>query len=56
MTPSSDIEARHRLRLAVGNGLQADVWEKFRDRFAIPQILEDACSDRGGPIALQSGR
>ena len=29
-----------RLRLAAGNGLQADIWEEFQARFAIPKILE----------------
>ena len=32
--------SRHRLRLACGNGLRADVWEKFRQKFQIPRILE----------------
>src|SRR5271163_417129 len=33
-------EAQHQLRLACGNGLSADVWEKFQSRFHVPQILE----------------
>lgn len=33
-------ERRHRLRLAVGNGLRPDVWDRFQQRFAIPRILE----------------
>jgi fatty-acyl-CoA synthase len=33
-------ETSHRLRLCCGNGLGADVWAKFRERFAIPRILE----------------
>ena len=33
-------EAQHQLRLACGNGLGADVWERFQNRFHIPQILE----------------
>jgi fatty-acyl-CoA synthase len=39
-TPVHPAETRHRLRLACGNGLRADVWAGFRDRFAIPHILE----------------
>ncbi len=31
---------QHRLRLACGNGLRADVWEKFQQKFHIPRILE----------------
>jgi fatty-acyl-CoA synthase len=38
--PSHPNEMRHRLRLACGNGLRADIWEEFRRRFRIPQILE----------------
>ena len=33
-------ERAHSLRLCCGNGLRADVWEQFRVRFGIPQILE----------------
>jgi len=31
---------QHRLRLACGNGLRDDVWEKFQEKFNIPRILE----------------
>src|ERR1700722_15944040 len=34
------ISPAHRLRLACGNGLRADVWESFQDRFDIPRIIE----------------
>jgi fatty-acyl-CoA synthase len=37
----------HHLRLAVGNGLSADVWETFQTRFAIPQILEFYAATEG---------
>ncbi|XP_076105117.1 long-chain fatty acid transport protein 2-like [Mytilus galloprovincialis] len=30
----------HKIKVAVGNGLRKDIWEKFRDRFNIPQIVE----------------
>jgi fatty-acyl-CoA synthase len=30
----------HRLRLACGNGMSADVWTAFQKRFAIPRVLE----------------
>ena len=45
--PSSEREARHRLRLAVGNGLRGDIWEEFASRFAIPQILEFYAATEG---------
>lgn len=38
--PPCDAETRHRIRLACGNGLGAEVWTKFQERFRIPQILE----------------
>jgi fatty-acyl-CoA synthase len=38
--PSHSHETRHRLRLCCGNGLRGDIWEEFRQRFRIPQILE----------------
>jgi fatty-acyl-CoA synthase len=43
---SSD-ERKHRIRLACGNGLRPDVWESFKDRFRIPQILEFYAATEG---------
>ena len=40
-------EARHALRLACGNGLRADVWVPFQERFRIPQILEYYAATEG---------
>jgi fatty-acyl-CoA synthase len=45
--PERANERAHRLRLCCGNGLQADVWNKFQDRFAIPRILEFYASTEG---------
>ena len=39
-SPAHPDERSHSLRLVLGNGLRPDIWEKFRDRFAIPHILE----------------
>jgi fatty-acyl-CoA synthase len=39
-SPPSPNETRHRIRLACGNGLRPDLWEEFKTRFQIPQILE----------------
>jgi len=33
-------ERQHKLRLAFGNGLRADVWAEMKQRFRIPEILE----------------
>jgi fatty-acyl-CoA synthase len=38
--PSDPFERRHRVRLGCGNGLRADVWTPFKERFRIPGILE----------------
>lgn len=39
-TPESPDDRRHRLRIAVGNGMAEDVWAKFQARFGIPQVRE----------------
>jgi fatty-acyl-CoA synthase len=36
-----------RIRLCCGNGLRADIWEPFRKRFRIPQILEFYAATEG---------
>lgn len=38
--PAHPDERRHRLRLAVGNGLRPDVWDRFQARFGVQRILE----------------
>ncbi len=38
---------QHRLRLCCGNGLRADVWEKFQEKFAVPRILEFYAATEG---------
>jgi fatty-acyl-CoA synthase len=43
----SEFENTHRLRLACGNGLRGDIWEAFRLRFSIPQILEFYAATEG---------
>ena len=45
--PPSELETRHRLRLACGNGLRHDVWAPFQARFQIPQILEFYAATEG---------
>jgi fatty-acyl-CoA synthase len=39
-SPPTDNETRHRIRLVCGNGLRPDLWNEFKSRFRIPQILE----------------
>ena len=38
--PARSEEHMHKLRLAFGNGLRPDVWERMVQRFRIPSILE----------------
>jgi fatty-acyl-CoA synthase len=45
--PPTMQERAHRLRLVCGNGLRADVWEKFQERFAIPRIREFYAATEG---------
>ena len=46
-TEASPEEVEHRIRLACGNGLSAEVWDAFKDRFRIPQILEFYAATEG---------
>ena len=46
-SPAQRREAEHRLRLCCGNGLRADIWERFQRRFRIPQILEFYAATEG---------
>jgi fatty-acyl-CoA synthase len=45
--PHRPRERAHRIRLCCGNGLQADVWEKFQARFKIPRIFEFYAATEG---------
>jgi fatty-acyl-CoA synthase len=38
--PAAPSERSHGLRLCCGNGLGGDIWQKFKERFQIPHILE----------------
>ena len=38
--PRADDRTRHNVRIAFGNGLRADVWERFRARFGVETIAE----------------
>ena len=45
--PPTPADKAHRLRLACGNGLSADVWRAFVARFGLAQILEFYASTEG---------
>ena len=39
-TTGEDLDRKHSVRLAFGNGLRPDVWNRFKDRFGIDAINE----------------
>jgi fatty-acyl-CoA synthase len=43
----SPSDTAHRVRLACGNGLSPEIWDQFKDRFRIPQILEFYAATEG---------
>ena len=45
--PKNPADTQHKVRLAVGNGLHAEVWTAFQERFAIPRILEFYAASEG---------
>ena len=45
--PSAN-DNRHRIRMACGNGLAPEVWDRFKERFGIPQIFEFYAATEGG--------
>ena len=45
--PPHPEDGQHGLRVAVGNGLRPEVWERFQPRFKIPKVLEFYGSTEG---------
>ncbi len=45
--PDGGAPPPHRLRLCLGNGLRPDIWPVFKERFAIPEILEFYAATEG---------
>ena len=42
-----DDETKHKVRMAFGNGMRPEVWDNFKARFKIPEILEFYGSTEG---------
>jgi fatty-acyl-CoA synthase len=49
-SPPHPKETSHRIRLACGNGLRPDVWNEFKERFRIPQIIEFYAATEGNVL------
>ena len=45
--PPSKLDTQHSVRMAYGNGMRPDVWERFRQRFGIETICEFYASTEG---------
>jgi len=45
--PSEPADGAHRLRLAFGNGLRAEIWRELLGRFGVPRVLEFYGSTEG---------
>lgn len=38
--PAKENDREHKVRIIGGNGLRPDIWLKFKERFAIPRVIE----------------
>ena len=45
--PSSPYDRSHSCIVATGNGLRGDIWDRFRDRFGVPELCEFYRSTEG---------
>ena len=50
-SPPHPKERAHHLRVACGNGLRPEIWPEFKERFAIPRIVEFYAATEGN-VAL----
>jgi len=39
-TPPGEYDRQHQVQVASGNGMRAEVWDKFKERFGIPIVQE----------------
>lgn len=56
--PPSPKDKQHRVRMAYGNGMRPDVWQKFRERFGVEIISEffAASEGNGGLLNYNTGK
>jgi fatty-acyl-CoA synthase len=56
LTPTSDDDTKHNLRMVFGNGLRYDVWSDFQKRFNIPTVNELYSATEGNIQLVNLGR
>ncbi len=50
--PEHPLEREHHIRVAGGNGLRPDIWERFQQRFQIPSIREYYGATEGNNMSI----
>ena len=50
--PEHPLEREHHIRIAGGNGLRPDIWERFQQRFQIPLIREYYGATEGNSMSI----
>ncbi|MEG0197832.1 MAG: long-chain-acyl-CoA synthetase [Acinetobacter sp.] len=45
--PTSELEHGHRVKKMIGNGMRPNIWDKFKQRFGVEEILELYASSEG---------
>ncbi|WP_407306272.1 long-chain-acyl-CoA synthetase [Acinetobacter sp.] len=45
--PVSELERGHRVKKMIGNGMRPNIWDKFKERFGVEEILELYASSEG---------
>ncbi|ANF80940.1 long-chain-acyl-CoA synthetase [Acinetobacter sp. NCu2D-2] len=45
--PESELEKGHRVKKMIGNGMRPNIWDKFKARFGIEEVLELYASSEG---------
>ncbi|QIW97817.1 hypothetical protein AMS68_003335 [Peltaster fructicola] len=54
--PPGPYDKKHKLRAAFGNGMRPDVWQVFKDRFNIDEIVEFYAATEGPAVTLNHSR